>query len=520
MKARLAALAALPLALALALAAPPSAARAETDLRKMVVEHRLANGMKFLLVRRAAAPVFTAYVRVKAGGADEQRGKTGLAHLFEHLAFKGTEVLGSKDWPREKALLLEIARAGDELGRPGLSADQARSLKAQVSDLSERARALEHGNALTELLARNGASNLNAETDKDLTSYYVSLPANRLELWALLEASRLAAPVPRDFYAERSVVLEERRERVENEPIGVLLEELTAIAFTTSPYRWPVVGYPEDLESLSMRDALEFHRVHYAPANAVGAIVGDIDVEATRALLDRTFGAVPARPAPPPLPAVEAPRRSERRSTVYFEAAPMLAVAHLKPTLPTRDDYVFDVIQLLTSEGRTSRLYRSLVTEQGLCSDVTAAMMPGARLPHLFVILATPLADKPLDVVEKALVAELDRLREELATPAELARVRAKLDADFSRQLATNEGLAETLSFFEAVAGDWRYLADHRKTVASITAEDVREVARKHLVPENRTVVRLERPASSGAGASGTAPEPAKADAKSGEEQP
>ncbi|MGC4113375.1 MAG: pitrilysin family protein [Myxococcales bacterium] len=341
---------------------------------------------------------------------------------------------------------------------------------------------------------RNGASNLNAETDKDLTSYYVSLPANRLELWALLEASRLAAPVPRDFYAERSVVMEERRERVESEPIGQLLEELGNVAFTTSPYRWPTVGYPADLESLSMRDALEFHEAHYAPANAVGAIVGDIDIEATKALLDRTFGAVPARPPPPPPPATEPPRLSERRSTVYFDAASQLAVAYLKPTLPTRDDYVFDVIQLLAAEGRTSRLYKSLVTEQGLCSDVTAAMLPGARLPHLFVVLATPLADKPLDAVEKALVAELDKLREELATPEELARVRTKLDADFSRQLATNQGLAETLSFFEAVAGDWRYLADHRKTVASISAEDVRATARKYLVPENRTVVRLVRP--------------------------
>ncbi|HEY3452835.1 MAG TPA: pitrilysin family protein [Myxococcales bacterium] len=469
-------------------------ALAETDLRKMVVEHNLANGMKFLLVRRGTAPVFTAYVRVKAGGADEQRGKTGLAHLFEHLAFKGTSVVGSRDWPKEQALLLEIARAGDELAQPGLVEEKTRDLKARISDLSEKARALEHGNALTELLTRNGASNLNAETDKDLTSYYVSLPANRLELWALLEASRLAAPVPRDFYAERSVVMEERRERVENEPIGMLLEELSTVAFTTSPYRWPVVGYPEDLESLSMRDALEFHRAHYAPANAVGAIVGDIDLEATKALLDRTFGAVPARPPPPPLPASEAPRRSERRSTVYFDAASQLAVAFLKPTLPTRDDYIFDILQLLTTEGRTSRLYKALVTDQGLCSDVTAAMMPGARLPHLFVILVTPLADKPLDVVEKALFEELDKLREDLMTPAELARVHTKLDADFSRQLATNQGLAESLSFFEAVAGDWRYLADHRKTVASITAEDVRAAARKYLVPENRTVLRLTRP--------------------------
>ena len=473
----------------------PARVHGELDLRTMVVEHRLANGMKFLLVRRGSAPVFTAYLRVKAGGADEARGKTGLAHLLEHLAFKGTPVIGTRDWDQEQPLLLEIAQAGDELARPDGSKERSARLKAQISELSQKARGLERENALMQLLVRNGASGLNAETDKDLTSFYVSLPANRLELWALLEASRLAAPVPRDFYAERSVVMEERRERVENEPIGMLLEELTAIGFSTSPYRWPVVGYPGDLESLSMRDALEFHRVHYAPANAVGAIVGDIDIEATKALLDRTFGAIPARPAPPPLTAVEQERRSERRSTVFFDAAPQLAVAWLKPTLPTREDYVFDVIELLTAEGRTSRLYKSLVTDQALCTDVTATMTPGARLPHLFVVLATPLGDKPLDQVETALLAEIDKLRTELVTPEELARVRTKLDADFSRQLATNEGLAETLSFFEAIAGDWRYLADHRRQIASITAEDVRQVAQRYLVPSNQTVVRLERPA-------------------------
>ena len=300
-------------AMAAILAMAPVPAGAELDLRTMVVEHRLANGMKFLLVRRGAAPVFTAYLRVKAGGADEPPGKTGVAHLFEHLAFKGTSVVGSRDWDRERVLLLEIARAGDELGQPGMPAERVVSLKRRIAELSEKARGLEQENALTQLLSRNGASGLNAETDKDLTSFYMSLPSNRLELWALLEASRLA-PVPRDFYAERSVVMEERRERVENEPLGVLLEELSAIAFTTSPYRWPVVGYPADLESLSMRDAMRFHQEHYAPANAVGALVGDLDLEATQALLSAApipdprrkkkrvilSGDVPSPIAPPP----------------------------------------------------------------------------------------------------------------------------------------------------------------------------------------------------------------------------
>ena len=190
---------------------------------------------------------------------------------------------------------------------------------------------------------------------------------------------------------------------------------------------------------------------------------------------------------------MEAPRHSERRSTVFFDASPQMAMAFLKPTLPTRDDYVFDVIQMMMTEGRTSRLYRSLVIEKGLCSDVSGTMTPGARLPHLYALLAAPLADKSLEEVEAAMLAEIERLQADGPTPAELKRVRTKLDADFSRQIASNSGLAETLSFFEAIAGDWRYVADHRSQIASITADDVRTVARKYLVPENRTVVYLRR---------------------------
>lgn len=478
------------LVLAVALAAP---ARAEPDLRQMVVEHRLANGMKFLLVRRPGAPVFTAYLRVKAGGADERPGKTGLAHLLEHLAFKGTPVVGTRDWAQEEPVLAELAAAGDELVALGRS-PRAVPVQGRIEELARKAKAWERENAFTELLVRNGASGLNAETDKDLTSYYVSLPSNRFELWALLEASRLAAPVLRGFYSERAVVLEERRERVEGEPLGVLLEELGLVAFTASPYRWPTVGYPADLESLHMRDALEFHRTYYAPGNVVAAVVGDLDLATAPAVLERTFGAIPARPVPPPLGTADLARRSERRATVFFDASPQVVVAFQKPTLPTKDDYVFDVLEMLMNEGRTARLFRALVTEGRLCSEVMGTMTPGARLPHLYAVLATPLADKTPESVEAAILAEFERLQGELVTDGELARVRAKLDADFSRQIASNAGLAESLSFFDAVAGDWRYLADHRRQIASVTAEDVRRIARQYLVPANRTVVYLQRP--------------------------
>ncbi|MFN7132992.1 MAG: M16 family metallopeptidase, partial [Myxococcales bacterium] len=311
--------------------------------------------------------------------------------------------------------------------------------------------------------------------------------------WALIEASRLAAPVPRDFYAEREVVMEERRMRVESEPLGALFEELFTVAFSASPYRWPTVGYFSDLHALTVEDAMRFHEEHYAPANAVGALVGDIDLEATKKLLDRTFGAIPARPLPRSAPPREPPQTSQRRSTVFFNAEPQLAMAFHKPTLPSREDYVFDVIQLVLTEGRTSRLWRSVVQQKQLAAQLFGTMGPGARLDHLFIIGATPMAGRRFEEVEEAIWAELERLKREGISLRELQMVQNKLSAHHAREISTNAGLASSLTYFETLAGDWRYMADHRKNIASITPKDVQEVAQRYFVPENSTIVRLQR---------------------------
>jgi len=327
-----------------------SPALAGADLRQMVSELELKNGMKWLVVERHQAPVFTAYVRVRAGGANEQPGQTGLAHLFEHMAFKGTPVLGTQDFEREKGLLAQIAEVGDGLAaleRQGKrDTDEAKALKQRLGELQRQHDEITDENALERIYLVNGAGELNASTDKDLTSYYVSLPRNRLELWALLEASRLASPVLRDFYTERDVVLEERRASIDSEPQGALGEELDHVAFVMSPYRWPTVGYEADLRAATLREATAFHRRHYAPANAVGCIVGDVKRDEVAPLLERTFGAIPARPPPPPPTFSEPPSRFLRRSTVVFDASPLMAMGFRKPRPPSRDDYVFDVLQV------------------------------------------------------------------------------------------------------------------------------------------------------------------------------
>ena len=474
-----------------------SAASADADLREIVKEHRLGNGMKWLIVERPEAPVFTGFIRVRAGGADEEPGYTGLAHLFEHMAFKGTPVLGTSDFEAEKKLLAEIGKVGDQLAlleraKRGQS-DEAQKLRARLNQLQQAEEKLADQDALSKLYELNGAQGLNATTDKDLTSYFVSFPKNRLELWSLVEASRLAAPVLRDFYKERDVVMEERRLRVDSDPGGLLYEELNQVAFTTSPYRWPVVGYAEDLEAMTLREAQRFHRRYYVPANTVGCIVGDVKFSEVVPLLERTFGAIPPAPPPGPLEFAEPESRYQRRSTVFFDANPRVMVGFRKPTLPARDDYIFDVVQILLGEGRIARLHRRLVLKDRIAQFAGVFGGPGSRLDNLLIIVAVPLGKAKLSGLEAAIWDELNRLKTEKVSEKDLQRVRNRVIVDRARTIQSNAGLASTLSYFEAVVGDWRYVADHPKQIESITAEDVQRVAKQYFTAQNAVFVDLSR---------------------------
>ena len=489
-----------PLALVLSMSA--LAADAESDLRKMVREHRLQNGMKWLIVERSEAPVFTGFIRVRAGGVDEEPGYTGLAHLFEHMAFKGTPVLGTSNFEEEKRLLQQIAEVGDKLAalqrlKKGHT-EEARSARVRLAQLQEAHSKIADDDAMTKLYQLNGANDLNATTDKDLTSYFVSFPKNRLELWALVEAARLASPVLRDFFKERDVVMEERRMRVDTEPDGALYEELNQVAFTTSPYRWPTVGYAEDLESMTVARAMEFHRRYYVPGNTVGCLVGDIKFEEVVPLLERTFGAIPGGPSPAPPEFAEPAARFERRSTVFFDASPRLYIGFRKPTLPSQDDYVFDVLQLLLGQGRTARLHRRLVLKDRIAQAVGSFGGPGARLDNLFIIVVIPLGNAKRAELEKDVWDELNRLKTTKVSEVELQRIRNRVTADRARSIESNPGIAATLSYFEALAGDWRYAADHPNQIEKITAEDVQRVAKKYFNPENAVLVDMVRPSAAG----------------------
>jgi predicted Zn-dependent peptidase len=421
-----------------------------------------------------------------------------LAHLFEHLAFKGTSKIGTRDPELEAEILDDLDRVARELVRElnrGREADGTRidALRTEIGALQERHRALVVKDELSQILTGNGARGLNASTSKDLTSYYVSLPANRLELWCLLESARLRDPVLREFYSERDVVKEERRFRIENNPGGKLYEQLLLTAFQTHPYRVAGAGWMSDLDRLTRPDAEAFRSRHYVPNNAVGALVGDVDPDVAERLLRRYFNDIPAGPDSPAPVIVEPRQRGERRITVEFDAEPEVTIAFHKPNAPHPDDPVFDIIESLLSSGRSSRLFRALVTESKVALGIAAFEAPGERYPNLFVVGGEPRAPHTATDLTEAILAELDRLAREPVPERELLKIHNQVEAKALYALRSNAGLASRLSYFEILSGDWRELIRRQDALEAVTAERVQEVARRTFTAANRTIAVRQR---------------------------
>jgi predicted Zn-dependent peptidase len=462
-------------------------------LAERVREHTLNNGLKLLLVERHTSPTVAAWIRFRVGGVDELSNERGIAHLLEHMLFKGTTTLGTRDYTAEKPLLEKIETTAQALmleKARGDKADPARveKLRAELDALEKEAGKYVVKEEFAEIYAKNGASGYNAFTGKDGTTYLINLPANKLELWAAIESDRFRSAVLREFYTERAVVMEERRRSYDAEPDGKLWETFLATAFVAHPYGQPIIGWMSDIENLTRTEAESFLHRYYAPNNAIIALVGDIDPEKTIALVEKYFGTLPPGTPVGPVVTVEPAQAGEKRIEIVGDAKPQLLVGFHKPALLHPDDYVFDIIDMLLADGRTSRLYKKLVVEKQLAAEVSTFSAPGSRYPNLFIVAATPRAPHSAAEVEAAIDAELERLKTEPPTERELQQVLNKLEYEESRQMISNGGLARNLTEYEAVAGNWRYLIEHRQKVAQVKPEDVMKVAKKYLTRENRTV--------------------------------
>lgn len=477
----------------------PSASQAIdlASFEQNVTEYTVKNGWTFILVERPVAPVFAFMTAVNVGSAQEDTGRTGLAHMFEHMAFKGTPRLGTKNYEEEKKALEELEQAylafQEARLNPASDAQRIENLSNVFKGKQEAAAKFVKKNAFGDIVEREGGVALNAFTSADVTGYFYALPANKIELFCYLESERFLHPVFREFYEERDVVMEERRMRTESRPVGRLFEQFVVTAFTAHPYHHPVIGYASDIQSYTMTDAKEFFEAYYVPSNMVTAIVGDIDPKTLIPLLETYFGRIPGRPKPPALRTVEPTSIAEKVVTIKDPAQPFYMEGYHKPAATHPDQPVFDAIDDILTNGRTSRFYRSLVRDKQIAVSAGAyGAYPGEKYPHLWVAYAVPARGVANESVQQAIREELDRLKTEDVTDEELAKFRTRAKASLIYSLKSNLGLAMSLTDYHTLFGDWRELFRYIQRFDRVTKADIRRIARQTFTAANRIVGQIE----------------------------
>jgi len=475
-----------------------AAAQDVASFEKRITVKHLDNGLTVLICERPEAPVFSFFTRVNAGSVQDPMGETGLAHMFEHMAFKGTDTIGTKDYPAEKAALAKVETAyaayiHERDKRVGRDNERVKQLEKEWQDDVAAANKYVIPNEFPQIVESNGGEGLNAFTSDDETGYLYSFPENRLELWAYLESERFLHPVMREFYKERNVVIEERRMRTDSNPIGRLLEQFITEAFQAHPYHRPTIGWISDLNSFSATDAQHFFDKYYIPSNMVVAVVGDVKASEAMPIIAKYFGRIPSHEKPEDAPTVEPPQNSERTVVLLEQSQPVYLEGYHRPDYRSPDDAVYDAIADLMSDGRTSRLYRALVRDKQIASDSAGfTNFPGVKYPHLFAFYAIPMPGHKPQEMAAAIHIELDRLKNEDITDDELKMIKNRAKANLLRGLDDNSGLAHELAENQALYGDWRELFRNVDRIDAVSKADIRRVAAQIFVPTNRTVGIIE----------------------------
>ena len=472
----------------------PLAAQDLASYEKRVSVKTLTNGLTVVLWQRPEAPVFSFFTMVDAGSAQDPRNETGLAHMMEHMAFKGTADIGTTDYAAEKVALAKVeetyaAYEAERVKRVGQDPQKLDQLKKAWQEAIKGADQYVIKNEFGKIIESHGGIGVNAFTNYDETGYMYSMPTNQFELWAALESDRMAHPVMREFYKERSVVMEERRMRTDSSPTGRLVEQFLGTAFMANPYHRPTIGYASDLDSFSATDAEDFFHRYYVPSNMVIGLVGDLDPDKVFPIVERYFGQLPTKPKPVELYTVEPPQNSVRKVTLQDPAQPFYLEGYHRPSYLAPDDVVYDAISDILSNGRTSRLYRSLVRDKQIAAYAAGFTgFPGSKYSHLFAFYAIPTPGHTTDEVQKAFQEEIEKLKTQDVSDEELQMFKTRTKADLIRGLASNEGLAQQIAFYQTRYGDWRELFRYLDRVDKVTKADIRRVANQVFQDSNRTV--------------------------------
>jgi predicted Zn-dependent peptidase len=458
----------------------------------------LPNGLTLIICERPEAPVFSYSSFIDAGDVNDPSGQSGLAHMFEHLAFKGTSEIGTTDLAAERIALARVEAANDAyeaeyLKTVGRDEKKLAELKKAFIDAQTEAHKYVIPNQFTDVAERNGAEGLNAETGLDNTMFFWSMPENRLELWAWLESGRLADAVPREFYKERDVVIEERRMRTDSNPIGRLIEQFLATAYVAHNYGRSSIGWPSEVSQINATEAMEFHNKYYVGANIVIAVVGDVKASEALPVLEKYFSRIPAGPKQEEMTTVEPKQFAEKTVAIREQTQPFYIEGYHRPDYRSPDDAVYDAISDIMSNGRVSRLYRSLVRDQQIAAEAAGfSPFPGEKYPSLFAFYAVPLPGHTPAEMRDAIHREIEKLKTADVSDEELAMFKTRTRADLLRGLANNQGLANSLAEYQTRYGDWRELFLQLDKVDKVSKADIRRVANEIFVPSNRTEAWIE----------------------------
>jgi predicted Zn-dependent peptidase len=474
------------------LGAPAAQAQDVAKLESQVTEFTLDNGLRFIVVERHSAPVFTYFAQVKVGGVNEPMGRTGLAHMFEHMAFKGTEKIGTNDWGKERKALESVDEAYAALAvarHDGAPEERVAELEAALEAAQDEAREYVVTNEFGTIVEKAGGTALNASTGYDVTTYFYQLPSNKLELWAYLESERFQNPVMREFYTERDVVTEERRMRTDSSPIGRLIEEFLGLAYLAHPYGRPVIGFRSDLDNFTRAEAEELYKTYYVPSNIVIGLIGDVDPEQAKDFAEEYFGDWEAGPPPPMVRTVEPEQKGERRIAIHDPGQPFLLLGYHKPAGDDEDAPVYDVLTTLLANGRSSRMHTRLVKQEKKAVAVGAiTQIPGELYPGLVLTFVVPSKGVSATDCEAAVLEEIDDIATNGVDADELEGAKTRMKADFVRQMRSNFGMISGLVGEELFWNDWKRALSYPFEIDAVTSEDLKRVAQETFTESNRSV--------------------------------
>ena len=468
-------------------------------------EHILSNGMKIVLVPRHLSPTVAGGWVAHVGSANERPGITGISHLFEHMMFKGTRVVGTRDADKDLKLIddqeaiqdqiraemsqLRAAQRRGEIAdmtKPEAKTPRIKELEKQFDGLVAEQRANMIKNEFNTILQKNGGSFINAFTNNDQTFYFETLPANKLELWFWLESDRLKNRVFREFYSERDVVYEERRLRTESTPLGKFDESFDAVFWDASPYSWPVVGWPSDVANITLAQANDYYSLYYQPQNLTAILVGDFDPAQALAMAEKYLGSIPKGTRPTPeMITVETKQLAEKRFYGEAETNPAVTVRWHTVAFTNKDVAPLQVLAELLN-GNTGRLRRNLVLGAALATTASAQQDP-RKYEGLFEVRAECKEGHTPDELEAGLHGEIDKLQKDPPSADELQSVKNRYLANTYRQLTSNFQVMIRYAIADG-RGTWRDWYHIDKDVMAVTPQDVQRVAKTYFTKENRAV--------------------------------